>query len=55
MGEEKTFNINDTQRAIEAVMEDLKKWESPNCDPRIKAIILTKLEEAWLFGLKLVK
>jgi hypothetical protein len=30
-------------------------WESPLCDGRIKAIILTNLEQAQLWSLKLIK
>lgn len=54
MGEDKTYAINDTNRAIARVIENLAKWESPKCDPRVKAIILTKLQEAQLWSLLLV-
>lgn len=55
MGEELTFDVNDTYRGIEKSITDLKSWESPLCDGRVKAIIITKLEEAQLWSLKLVK
>ena len=55
MDEEVTFSINDTNRAIERVIDHLRKWDSPLCDQRVKALILTKLEEAQLWSLNLVK
>jgi hypothetical protein len=55
MGEEITYPINDTNRQIERIIRDLKAFESPLCDGRIKAIILTNLEQAQLWSLKLVK
>lgn len=55
MGQEATYPINDTHRAIEAVAQSLREFDSPRCDPRIKAIILTKLQEAQLFSLLLIK
>lgn len=55
MGEERIFEVNDTTRGIEKEHADLLKWDSPLCDKRIKAMILTKLEEAALLSLKLIK
>jgi len=55
MGEEIIFQANDTYRAIGKVIKDLRQFESTALDPRIKAIILTKLEEAQLISLKLFK
>ena len=55
MGEDVTYSVNDTNRGIQRVIDDLKDWESPLCDPRVKALIITKLEEAQLWSLKLVK
>lgn len=55
MQEEKTYAINDTYRAIKRVSDSLKDWESPLCDPRVKAMILTKLQEARLLSLELIK
>lgn len=46
---------NDTQRAIIDIIEDLKAWVSDLADPRVKAIVITKLEEAELWASKLVK
>lgn len=55
MGEEVTFVLSDTHRSIEKVIQDLKAFESPLCDARVKAIILTNLEQAQLWSLKLIK
>lgn len=55
MGEEKIYQINDTHRAIDSVIKNLSAWESPRCDGRVKAIIITKLQEARLWSLELVK
>ncbi len=55
MGEEKTYTINDTNRSIGRLIEDLQKWDSSYCDPRVKAIIVTKLQEAQLWSLVLIK
>jgi len=55
MGEEKSYTINDTNRAIGSVISNLTAWESPKCDPRVKALILTKLQEAQLWSLLLGK
>jgi hypothetical protein len=55
MGEEITFQVNDTFRAIDKIIKDLRQFECTALDPRIKAIILTKLEEAQLVSLKLFK
>ena len=55
MGEDETYPINDTNRAIGKTIDSLKAWESDLADPRVKSIILTKLEEAQLWSLKLIK
>ena len=55
MQEELTMYPNDTTRAIQRVTENLKAFQSPLCDQRIKALILTKLQEAELFSLLLIK
>ena len=54
MGEELTVVINDTCRDIQCALDRLRPWESPQCDPRVKAMILTHLEEARLWSLQLV-
>lgn len=54
-GEEITYIANDTTRAIMIIETDLKEFQSPLCDPRIKAMILTKLQEARLLSLELIK
>lgn len=55
MGVEKVFAINDTYRMLEACAENLRSLDSPLCDPRVKAMILTKLQEARLLSLELIK
>ena len=55
MGEQVTYTVNDTTRAIQNISDDLKSFESPLCDPRVKAMILTKLQEARLLSLELIK
>lgn len=54
MGEEKTYPINDTNRAIQRVIDDLTAWESPRCNEQAKAAILLKLKEAQFWSLELV-
>lgn len=54
MGETKEFSINDTYRAIDRLSNVLKSFESPLVDPRVKAMILTKLQEARLLSLELI-
>ncbi len=55
MDEKIMASINDTHRGIGEVIGRLKEWESDLCDPRVKAIVLTKLEEAQLWSLKMIK
>jgi hypothetical protein len=55
MGEEVTFPVNDTNREIGEVLQKLRAFESPLCDPRVKALVLTNLEQAQLWSLKLIK
>ena len=55
MGETKEFEINDTYRALEKLIGDLRAWESTSADPRVKALVITKLEEAQLWSLRLIK
>lgn len=55
MGQEETYTVNDTMRSIRKVSDNLKKFESDLADPRIKAMILTKLEEAELLSQRLIK
>lgn len=55
MGEEKTYQVNDTNRAIGRVIDNLRTFDSTSCDSRVKALVLTKLEEAQLWSLKLIK
>jgi hypothetical protein len=55
VSEEITYTINDTTRGITGVADSLKSFESPLADPRIKAMILTKLQEAELLSLLLIK
>lgn len=55
VGETESHTVNDTSRAIASVAKDLDKFESPLVDLRVRAIILTKLQEAYLFSLLLIK
>lgn len=55
MGESKTFELNDTYRLVEREIASLREFKSPLCDERVKAIIITKLEEVQLWALKLIK
>jgi hypothetical protein len=55
MGEEIKFTVNDTSRSIERIIEDLRTFESCRCDARVKAIVLTQLEQAMLWSYKLIK
>jgi len=55
MGEEISLPINDTTRAIGDILKNLKGWDSPLVDERVRAIIATKLQEAQLWSLRLIK
>lgn len=55
MNEEINFNINDTYRNIGRIIDDLRSFESPLCDGRIKAILITDLEKTQMMSLKLIK
>lgn len=55
MGEEITFSVNDTNREIGKIIADLNGFDSPLLDKRVKAIILTNLEQAQLWSLKMIK
>lgn len=54
MDEEITFTANDTYRAIGRIIQNLKAFESPICNPRVKAILITQLEESQLRSLTLI-
>lgn len=57
MREEVVIYPNDTTRAIQRVIEHLEEWRQDNdrCDQRHVAMVLTKLEEAELLSLRMVK
>ncbi|MGI8483727.1 MAG: hypothetical protein ACR2OU_05645 [Thermomicrobiales bacterium] len=55
MNETITYEVNDTSRQIKSVADHLRQWDSPLADQRIKAMILTKLQEAELLSLLLVR
>lgn len=55
MGEEFTAVINDATEEIGAVIKHLREIDSPRVDPRVRAIIITHLEEAQLWSLKMIK
>lgn len=46
--------LTDTYHSIGKIIDNLRHFESPYCDPRIKSIVLTKLEEAQLRSLQLI-
>jgi len=49
------ITLNDTFREIDNILTRLKEWESDLANPRVKALVITKLEEAQLWSLKLIK
>lgn len=55
MGETIELTVNDTSRAIRKAREDLDGFDSPLVDKRIKAMVSTKLQEAFLLSLLLIK
>lgn len=57
MGEKITFYKNDTQRAIETQMDDIRKWskDNPDCNLDATDMVLQKLQEAWFWALDMVK
>ena len=57
MQEEKIVYPNDTTRAIDKIIEHLNVWKKDNdrVNPRELALVITKLEEASLWSLKMVK
>ena len=55
MPEEEVFVVNDTTRMIRDIQKDLKERNWEKTDQRIKAMILTKLEEAELLTFRLIK
>ena len=57
MREEEVVYPNDTTRAIQRIMGNLEEWRQDNdrCDQRHVAMVLTKLEEAELLSLRMVK
>lgn len=55
MGEEIIFSVNDTNRAIGKIIANLNGFDSPLLDKRVKAIIITNLEQAQLWSLKMIK
>lgn len=54
MGERIEFWANDTSRAIADIAQHVSEFDSPLCNERAKALVLTKLEEAWFWALRLV-
>jgi hypothetical protein len=55
MGQTVTFPVNDINQEIEGVIDTLCALEGVKVDAVVKAIILTKLKEAQLWSLKLIK
>lgn len=56
MEEEVVFLKNDTYRLIEGIIEHIKKWqtEGGRVNPRETALVITKLEEALFWSMKMV-
>lgn len=57
MREEEIVYPNDTTSAIRRQIEHIKSWSTDNdrADPRHVAMVLTKLEEAELLSMRMVK
>lgn len=57
MREEKIVYPNDTTHAIEKIIQHLNKWKIDNSysNPREVALVITKLEEAAMWSLKMIK
>lgn len=57
MREEETVYPNDTTRQIRKMIEHLEDWRKDNerCDQLHTAMVITKLEEAELISLRMVK
>lgn len=57
MREEEAFYINDTTREIRLIIARIELWRKDNdhCDQRHAAMVITKLEEAELLSLRMVK
>ena len=57
MGEERIVYPNDTTRLLETRIAHLRQWQidNPRCNPREVALVITKLEEAALWSLRMVK
>ena len=60
MEEEIVFLKNDTYRSIESTLKHLKEWKDLNggnhhANPRETALVITKLEEAMMWSLQMVK
>ena len=53
--EELVFTDNDFHSGIQSIREELSKFESTATDPRIKAMVVTKLQEAEMLALLLFK
>jgi len=55
MGEEITFEINDTYREIGSVLTRLEQFESPLLNRSTKNQIIAKLQEAQFWSLHLIR
>jgi predicted metal-binding protein len=57
MDEKIIISLNDTHRALGRLIDNINGWAvgSELCDQRVAAIVKTKLEEAQLWSLKMVK
>ena len=57
MREEKIVYPNDTTRQIDRMIDELNKWKvnNPLVNIRETSLVITKLEEASMWSLKMVK
>lgn len=57
MRSEEVVYPNDTTRNIRKQIEHLEEWreDNPKCDQRHTAMVISKLEEAELLSLRMVK
>ena len=55
MGEDIELPVNDVTREIGRIIRDLKNWKSPKCDETVKNRLISKLQNAQLWSLRLLK
>ena len=55
MTEMRDFDVHHLTASIESLLQRTRSMEDPAFDPRVKALVVTKLEEAALWSLKLLR